>query len=87
MKSRKQQPPLWRGAGHLPRDDGQAKEGKGASLPYLELLVSFPGTGSDELQGHRGAQGWAAEAGKSQQGFGPGTRGDSSELQQDLQSH
>lgn len=38
-------------------DGGQAKEGKGASLLYLELLVSFPGTGSDELQGHRGAQG------------------------------
>lgn len=38
-------------------DGGQAKEGKGASLPCLELLVSFPGTGSDEFQNYRGAQG------------------------------
>lgn len=38
-------------------DGGQAKEGKGASLPCLELLVSVPGTGSDEFQGYRGAQG------------------------------
>lgn len=53
MKSRKQQ----RSREPSKIGGGQAKEGKGASLPCLELLVSFPGTGSDEFQDSRGAQG------------------------------